>query len=328
MTLPIEDYSDEYGEAATRLESLCVQGKKIKISFNRDDFAARYRSYEEYSILCGFDKDRLIALGAGALKNVKIRDKYLRAGYIYDLRTHPSYRKKGIATEVIKTLESKMEDADFFYTFVISDNEAALKVFKKLGYMNLNQFNLLLIPTFKMSKVKINVNKISLEDAKKKVEEKYSNYDFFCEPLNLHSSLGYVSSYEIPNKAFCSIWTNEKIMQEKVIDVPISLKFIAKLNDFISYFFAVPYIPKEGESVRSWIIFDFYAKDNYSAEELLSNINNLAVKNKVHYAILPIQSKDRHYEKFKRRSFTQLDFSILQKNERVTGDVYFDVRDL
>lgn len=328
MTVLIEDYSEEYREAATQLESLCVQGNKIKISFYREDFAARSCSYEEYSIICGFDKEKLIALGAGALKDVKIRDKHAKAGYIYDLRTHPSQRKKGIATEIITTLESKMEDADFFYTFVISDNEAALKVFKKLGYINLNQFNLLLIPTFKIRKINIHANEISLDDTKKKVKEKYSNLDFFCEPLNLHSSPGYISSYEITDKAFCSIWSNEKIMREKVIDAPTPLKIMGKLFDFASYFFAVPYVPKEGESVRSWILFNFYAENDQSATELFFNINNLALKNKVDYVIFPMQSKDRYFEQFKKRSFTNLEFSILQKNEKVTGDVYLDIRDL
>ncbi len=103
---------------------------------------------------------------------------------------------------------------------------------------------------------------------------------------------------------------------------------MGKLFDFASYFFAVPYVPKEGESVRSWILFNFYAENDHSTAELFFNMNNLALKNNVHYVIFPMQSRDRYYEQFKKRSFTNLEFSILQKNERATDDVFLDIRDL
>ena len=55
----VKDYSEKYREDATQLELLCIQGKKIKITFYRKDFAARSRSYEKYYILCGFDEEKL-----------------------------------------------------------------------------------------------------------------------------------------------------------------------------------------------------------------------------------------------------------------------------
>lgn len=324
----VKDYSEKYREAATQLELLCIQGKKIKMSFYRKDYAARSRVYEKYYILCGFDEEKLIALGTGALKDVKIRGGYKKAGYIYDIRTHPSYRRMGIASKMITMLEDKLKEAEIYYCFVLSDNEASLNTFKKLGYVIGNHFNLLVIPTHKLRKTKITFEETSLREIEKEVGEEYSSLDLFCKPKNFEDSLGYVASYKISNKAFCSVWSNEKVMQERVMDVPLSLKIIARILKLASFFVAVPSIPEKGGIIRTWYIFNLYSENSELARELLFNLNNLAFKKHIDFLNIPIQPKNEYFKQFKRYSMTNLEFSVLQKNDSLSDDIYLDIRDL
>lgn len=77
----IREYLPSDNQAALQLEERCPQGEKLKISFHRKSFHQRSEMYKDYLILAGYYDKKLVSLVAGAVKEILINKKKVKAGY-------------------------------------------------------------------------------------------------------------------------------------------------------------------------------------------------------------------------------------------------------
>lgn len=82
------------------------------------------------------------------VSSLKIHD-YSRENFdwllITDVETHPAYRGQGLATKLMKTMESDMMKKfpdKGLYLFVKVDNEPAINLYKKLGYKTVKEYKM------------------------------------------------------------------------------------------------------------------------------------------------------------------------------------------
>jgi hypothetical protein len=76
----IRDYVPSDDQAVLDLDRRGPQGKELQISFHRQSFLYRSEMYDEFAVLVGLYEGKLVSVVAGAVKEVLINGKKIRAG--------------------------------------------------------------------------------------------------------------------------------------------------------------------------------------------------------------------------------------------------------
>lgn len=334
LDLKIVPYTVRDNEFAIELEGQCVQGKKLVLKFLRPTFHARSEVYEKYRILCAKEKNRLIGIAAWSEKSVTLHGKSVKVAYLYDLRVHPDYRKHGIALRIIKALcEDIGPNIECIYTLIAGENERALGLARRIyGLHTEMPLTYAIIPVYKKFREEEGYRFTNASE----VHEEYltMNPDVQFIPAFDETRLpGYVSSIVLQKGGGgCSIWTNENLLKEQVVSIPLHLRILSTLTKPLRLFLKLPYIPQRGETIRSWFLFDFYAANTKSARNLLTAVNNIALNHDRTFLYLLLQSNNPILE-FIRESgkVYTIPYFFLAKGQNTpseTESIYIDIRDL
>lgn len=100
-------------------------GGTIQLVFDRSpDFFARSRAYESFRMCVAEQDGTLIGVGGVAVKRLRVNGIRHRWAYFYDLRVHPSHRRRGVAGLVANALVEGIRDAGIThaYSLVIEGN--------------------------------------------------------------------------------------------------------------------------------------------------------------------------------------------------------------
>lgn len=336
----IREYLPSDNQAALQLEERCPQGEKLKISFHRKSFHQRSKMYKDYLILAGYYDKKLVSLVAGAVKEILINKKKVKAGYFYDLRVDPDYRrlKLRIAQKMSNLIVSKISSkADLIYCMIAGRNLRALHLVKR--YYNAQviiPFKYIVNPVYKKRRVKRSLKESKFEEVHKNFLKYNSSLDFYCSP-NLERMYGYVKSYSLESssgEAGCSIWSSKEVLGERIESIPKKYRTLQFLFKVFSPLIKTPYIPKKGEALDSWYLFDFYASDYKSAKELFLHINNIALQEGKNYIYLPLKETDDFYPALRKccwKFSPVIDYFILGSGNvlpQTNSNIYIDIRDL
>jgi len=280
VDLRIEPYAAADNEAALRLEEQCCQGASVAVRFRRPTFEARSRVYRKYRILCAKADGELVGIGAWAEKRVRLRGDSVRAAYLYDLRVHPAYRRQGVARRVLASLLEEIgEGVECTYGLVAGQNEGARALCQRHFGMNLAiPLTYAVLPVYREQVGGEGYRLAGASEVHWAYLELNGDMDFVPE-LDEESLLGYVTSVAVGEKAGagCSIWTNENLLAEEIVAIPRVYSILRVLAAPLRLLWTLPHIPKPPETVRSWFLFDLFARDEQSLRSLLATANNLAL---------------------------------------------------
>jgi ribosomal protein S18 acetylase RimI-like enzyme len=336
----IRDYIPSDNQAVLRLEKRCPQGKELQISFHRRSFHKRSEMYSDYAILVGLYEGKLVSVVAGAVKEILIDGKKIRAGYFYDLRVDPDYRslRTKIARKMCMHIAERISlKADLVYCMIAARNLRALHLIKRYYEAKvIIPFKFLVNPVYKKRRTRGLIEVVHFEEAHERFLGHNPNRDFYCSP-NLKGLLGYVRSYRLESssgEAGCSIWSNKEILGERIENVPKKYEKIRSVLKVASLFMKTPHIPEKGESLDSWHLFDFYASTPASARKLFLHINNAALQHNKTYIHLPIQESEDFFPVLKKccwKFSPVVDYFVLANGKelpRKNAKIYIDIRDL
>jgi len=333
--LTIIPYTNRDDEAALSLEEKCVQGKSIVLKFRRPTFEARSKVYDNYKILCAKSNEELIGIGAYTKKTVKLHGETIVAAYIYDLRIHPEHRKYGVAKSLGEALlEDIGPDAECIYTLIAGENERALALTRYSFRVNVVvPLTYVIIPVYKMLKG-INDYSFSSVSETHRMFLKHNPSVEFVPPLQEEKMLGYVTSVTLKGEhGGCSIWTNENLLAEQVAALSGYFRVLRVFTALFRQFIKLPYIPGQGDAVKSWFLFDFFARDEESVHSLIAAVNNLALAKGKNYIYILLQSDDPLLEVLKKsgsKVFT-IPYFFMANGRAIPLEkdrLYIDVRDL
>jgi len=336
----IREYLPSDNQEALRLEERCPQGEELKISFHRKSFHHRSEMYKDYLILAGYYDRKLISIVAGAIKEILINRKKIKAGYFYDLRVDPEYRKLKlrIAQKMCEAIYSRISpQADLVYCLIAGRNLRAIHLVKR--YYNTKviiPFKFIVNPVYKRRKVRATLRESKYDKIHKNFLKHNSCLDFYSPP-DLNYLYGYIRSYSLESsggEAGCAVWSSKEILGERIESIPRKYKSLQFLFRTFSPFIRTPYIPREGETLDSWYLFDFYASNEECAKELFLNINNIALQEGKNYIYLPLKETDKFYPLLRKCCWKYspvIDYFILtggKVSPPENSDIYIDVRDL
>ncbi len=336
IKLDIVPYTVEDNEAALFLEEQCVQGGSLALKYRRPTFHARSEVYEKYRIICAKHDGKLVGISAWSEKNVRIHNSPVRAAYAYDLRVLPAYRTRGVALKIMKaTLDDIFLQTDFIYTLIAGQNEVAFKLVRHMfGMRTVVPLTYIIMPVFK----RLKSDKDHCTADAREVHERFLSGNSGLEMVpgfDVARLKGYVLSFveKQQRQAGCSLWTNENILAEQVVAVPKYLQVLRIAYAPMRLFMPLPVIPKRGDVLRSWFLFDLYAASKEYLYELLATVNNKALENDIQYLYILLQNRDGLrglIPELGLRTFT-LPYAFLCRPGGVLNEsdnIYIDVRDI
>ena len=334
--LDIVPYSLDDNEAAIYLEEQCVQGSTLQLKYQRPAFHARSEVYDKYRILCAKMDGRLVGICAWAEKHVSLHGRSHRAAYTYDLRVLPEYRKQGVAIKIMRaTLDDIGSEVDCIYTLIAGQNQVTFKLANRIfGMKTVVPLTYFVIPVYKKMKTSERFGIASAAE----IHERYlacNDRLEFVPPFKVSRLLGYIKSIfkEDLRDTGCSLWTNENLLAEQVVAVPKRLKVLSVLYEPLRMFMDLPAIPKSGDTIRSWFIFDLHASSKENLYELLAAVNNLALEENRQCIYVLLQNGSVLFDsmmRLGRNSFT-VPYYFLYKGRTALeeGDrIYIDIRDV
>lgn len=276
--LRIDLYDPNDSEEAMRLEARSAQGKAFRLRFDRPYFHRRSENYDRWRLVTARSADELVAIAGGALKAVSLEGRETQALYLFDARVAPEFRRAGIAHQLLQDLLGWSRGmAEIAYGYIASDNEAALRLAEQaMGAAAAPACKYLVYPAYKAASGDVAVQPSSAGAVHQSYVEREGPFGFYCRPEAVFSADAHVGSWTYArgtSSAACSGWSNEQILAEVVERVPVPLAMAgALLRTWPISRLETPNLPRRGERVRSWYLFDFHATEDSAAVSLISGV--------------------------------------------------------
>jgi GNAT superfamily N-acetyltransferase len=287
---------DEYGpgdnQEALALERICLQGRAFRLSFRRSHFHRRAENFADHRIITARLGGRLVGIAAMAFKDVILGGRSLRAVFLFDLRVHPSYRNRGIARRLGREIELYSSPrSDLGYAYTVADNRAARGMCALFGAQDVGGYAYLVYPAFRALPAASRAGAATLEEVHREMLRVAGPFDFYADPLPEGRMQGHVASWLVRRRgqiAGCSAWNNREILSEVVERLPLRLRAASGLLDRWPFALpARPRLPRPGEELRSWYLFDMFASDPLLARDLMRQVSAAARERGIDYCYLP-----------------------------------------
>ena len=168
-------------------------GGTIQLVFDRSpDFFARSRAYESFRMCVAEQEGTLIGVGGVTVKSLRVNGIRHRWAYFYDLRVHPSHRRRGIAGLIANALVDGIRDAGITsaYSLVIEGNAPSESFVEMRGSLPFKQCALALLSGEAGASRLERIPDVSSEVASL-LEATYRSYHFTppWDPETLHGTL-------------------------------------------------------------------------------------------------------------------------------------------
>lgn len=303
----IREATDADNEALIELQANCPQGTNLILKVDSSpDYFARSKSFKDWNVLVAVDNGRIVGSAAYAVDDVLVEKKPVKAAYEYGFMVDPKERRKGIAATLQEHIQSyaKKKDVDLLTLSIIEDNLPSMNLFTKMGFKKVKDcatFSLMVHRKLKLTRG-ANIRRAEKSDLEKIValiNEMYEDYDFF-HPLRTSDlvdfsrrtpgfSLDNVFVFEDSHgiKACLGYWDCVKVRKYIVQRFSSSMKAQMIMLKIASLFAKMPRILGAGEPLLSYNLTTLAFKDPAGITDLVSYVNNIAFKNKIHLLQVP-----------------------------------------
>ncbi len=293
-SMQVRDLAHADDREALELEQRCPQGGTFQITFARKSFLLRTQAFEHSRLLGAWVGRRLIAVGGGAIKKVRWNGKSTNGLMLYDFRVDPEWRRSGVGRLLTETLiEWAKPHAEIGFAYAMGDNRAIQAMAREWIDADVAPaFDLFVYPTNRPRSVKQSLMAASVADVRAQYLRHRGETEFLCD-LGASSQSGQlIGSWQLedPSSGGCSAWTTAGVFEEVVTRLPRALRLASwPLGGGLARSMALPHVPRLGETLRSWLVFDGYAKDDISARSLFAAVASKAREAEVDHCHLLLQ---------------------------------------
>lgn len=332
--ITIVPYTVEQNEEALIVESLCPQGDGMKLRFVRPTFHKRTEVYERAMIYSAVYQGKVIGVAAGAEKSVSLHGETVRTTYGYDLRVHPEFRKYGTAKKLTDMFDEYFGPSiQCNYTYVAGANTRALAHIRLgIGSRVMIPMNYFIIPVYRTINTGPVFADCSMEELHSLFLKNTPDTDF-VPALPREKMIGYVGSISEGSHTGSSIWTNEEVLAEQVLHLPAGYSILRYAEKIFSPVIRLPKIPEIGETIKSWFLFDLFARDEQALRQLISSVSVRARANGKDFLYILLTNHDPLVSILKktRMTYFTLPYVFMAKGSHIPNQsdrLYVDIRDL
>jgi GNAT superfamily N-acetyltransferase len=270
-------YAPAESEEALALDAACAQGGSLRLSFRRPSFHARAAAYPEHVILTARLDGRLVGTLAVTAKPVELLGRPARAAFAFDLRVHPAARGRGIALSLAREgLAWAEQHAELTYAYSVDENRAAARVCELMGLVDAGGYAYLVCPSASLSSPGEGAREVAYEEAHAAFVAAAGPFDLHADPGFHPGDTGYVGSWLSCTRdgvAGCSAFSHRATLAEVVEGLPVPLRAARALADTgLPWPRQWPRLPRDGEALRSWYVFDAFASGPAVAVGLVRHV--------------------------------------------------------
>ena len=278
---------------ALELERRCPQGEAFRIVFARDSFQRRTAGFGEARLVGAWHADRLIAIGGGAIKTVRWDGRETKALLLYDFRVDPACRREGVARHLADTLiDWARPRAEIGYAFAVGDNRAIQAMARQwIGADTAPAFDLVTYPTHRRATT-VGLREIVADEVRNRHLKSFGPRSLECQSDGALASPQCIGSWCLAGTepGGCSAWTNRGVFEEVLTGLPFALHVASwALGGDTARRFGLPHVPRLGERLSSWMLFDLYARDESVARRLVAAVAQLAREQAIDYCHVILQ---------------------------------------
>jgi len=279
-------------ESCLALERLAPQGRKFRLGFRRVAFHRRARNFDDHRIIVARLGGEVVGTAAMAFKDVRLLGEPRRAAFHFDLRVHPEHRNRGIGSRLTdEAVRLGGSRSDVGYWYVVGDNRA-LRGFTRSGHGTpVSGYTYLVCPTYRERPSRVYVRPSTMAEVHQRLLDTAPPFDFYTDPLAGGDVSAHVASWMTvapAPSAGCSAWDNSEILAEAVEAVPAGLRLARGL--FESRIFrghSHPHVPRPGEQLRSWYLFDVFGSEPGPVVDLVRFVSARAREAGIDYLYIP-----------------------------------------
>lgn len=328
------------------LESVAPQGNRIKLASERTDYFVRANRFDDHVLKIAEDEatgEILGVMGVGSVR-VLIGGQTMTGGLIFDWRSNPLIQK-GLNRHMLRLWQSVEEavaarNLDFLFGYVKEDNLRSLNIVMRSGATIIERCDFLTIPVHRsfcrrLDRYPVSVStKIDGCAEMQAVQAAFPDRDLLpvADDLVLQQTLTdtYVRAKVSLGKSSLKIWDSSTDYTQRIVQLPRLYRAVRPVFAAVSHLLPLPHIPRIGEAVRDWYLFDLNIADPSDLPALMEKTRELAVNNQIDYLIICLNPQDALYPALFRLAWLKLPYCLLYYPRHVlvkpVAPTYFDIR--
>lgn len=253
--------------ALLNIEKLCPQGNKKQalVADLSPDITARYELYDNWEIMVAEEQQQTAGYVGWTVKHGPQED-YI---YLVELMVDPDFRRRGIATLLMREVEKRAEEikASYIYCYLYGPNEAGMDLCEKVGYIRKKEITLCEMSTYSKEKREENytldrIDESDLPAAVELINQYYVGRTHFVPftPESFKEYANRILGYGIENfivakdngniVACGGFWDTAVLMEMAYTREPRLWKIMANVLGILRHFTRMPLVPKEGKYFR------------------------------------------------------------------------------
>jgi hypothetical protein len=129
------------------------------------------------------------------------------------------------------------------------------------------------IPTHRLRAPGGRVDRAGFDEAHEAMKQVRGPLDLYAHPGSAVRAAGYAGSWIAGaghDASGCSAWDNHETLAEIVESIPLPVRALGALGRLLKA--GWPRVPRPGEELRSWHLFDFFATDERRARDLVRRV--------------------------------------------------------
>lgn len=328
------------------IEQMTPQGEQIKLVSERKDYFFRAKKFENPILLVAEDEEKgdiLGIMGVGPV-SVRLQGTTTRGGLIFDWRSNP-LTQKGLPRHMLRLwqgvqAEIANQNLQFIFGYVKEDNLRSMTILKKYGAQDVEQRTFLTMPvhasfcrdTSGVSQVQL-ARTIDSELEKTILEERFGSLDLFTEQTDIafidQQRKQYMYGKFTCGASSVKVWDTTAEYSQRVLDMPSIYKLARPVFKAASKVIALPRIPRLGDEIKVWQLYDLILDQLADLPYLLERIRLAAIENDIDYLVICMNAQERGFEQLAKKAWIHLNYHLffvpMEDLPLPKGPTYFDV---
>jgi GNAT superfamily N-acetyltransferase len=267
---------------------------------NTPDFFARVKAYESYKVYVACKGERIIGSAACAIRNAVVNGEVRRVGHQFQLFTAPDYRRKGVATQLLRHRENFLtqQGAVLSYALIMEGNVPSMRYAERQGFTPHRTLVMPALAVFEEMNIESTgtVRRIRSEDLVTVAEllnESWQGFELY-EPKSADQLAQFISrtpAYTFDNLfvledqseilACLGFWDWSQVMRITVQALSTKMQLLGLLLAVARMFRPLPPFIKPGDTLRQMMLTPIGFKDPAQLAVLLRYINNQALQRNI-----------------------------------------------
>ena len=298
----------EDNEQLLAIEHHSPQGRALKLLSERKNYFVRADRFSEHILMVAEDENSgniLGIMGVGIVK-VMLGGKAVNAGLVFDWRSN-SQAASGLTRHMMRLwqgvfAEAKAHRLDFMFGYIKEDNVRSLGIILRSGPTVAEDRDFLTIPVHRAFARHLDENQPTVEHQIDAVES-LAGLHTACRGRDLlplaenpelmqHLHDAYLRARISVRGSSVKIWDSTADYTHRVVSTPWYYQATRPVFKAVSHVLPLPHVPRPGEEIREWFLYDFLIEQPEDLPVLLEKARRLATESRVDYLITCLSKQE------------------------------------